>query len=149
MYPKEGHRSSGMHSGWEQQCKDSKAIPGQVLLLTASRWPRWVWGRSKQGIPLKESQGAMEAGWYCWITCRGWSHHCGLSLLLHRCQQLCFVSPTIWRKTSERVVFECLMVGRAAEKDPSQRDHGSICCTEQQRWTPARGDPVSTCCAKQ
>ena len=30
-------------------------------------------------MPVEENQAAMEARWYSWVTCRGWSHHHGLS----------------------------------------------------------------------
>ena len=32
------------------------------------------------GNALEEYQAAMEARRYCWLTCRGWSHHHSLSL---------------------------------------------------------------------
>ena len=31
-------------------------------------------------MPVGESQAAMEARQYCWVTCRGWPHHHSLSL---------------------------------------------------------------------
>ena len=80
MYPRQECKSSGMHGGWELKCRDWGAIPGWGLLLTAGRWPRGTWGRRLQrGLPLEESQVVMEVRWYCWVTCRGCSHHCSLS----------------------------------------------------------------------
>ena len=71
-YPGKGRRSPGGQSGWELEFRDSGAIPGQGLLLTAERWIEGVWGRRQWWeMPVEESQAAMEARWCCWVTCRG------------------------------------------------------------------------------
>jgi len=84
-YPKQGRKSPGSHSSWELEFRDSGAIPGQGLLLTAERQIGGMWGRKLWWeMPVEESWAAMEARWYCWVTCRGWSHH--HSLCLPTCQ---------------------------------------------------------------
>ena len=71
----------GRGSGWELELRDCWAITGQGLLLTAERWIEEMWGRRLWWEMLvEESQAAMEARQYCWVTCRGWSHHHSLSL---------------------------------------------------------------------
>ena len=56
------------------------AIPGQALLLTVKRGLEGMWGRGLLcKMPVEESQAAMEARQYCWVTHRGWSHHHSLS----------------------------------------------------------------------
>ena len=73
--------SPGRGSGWELELRDCWAITGQGLLLTAERWIEEMWGRRLWWEMLvEESQAAMEARQYCWVTCRGWSHHHSLSL---------------------------------------------------------------------
>ena len=48
-----------------------------------------MWGRrSWWEMPVEESQAAMKARRYCWVTCMGWSHHHTLSLPTHQGQQL-------------------------------------------------------------
>ena len=42
-------------------------------------WGRRLWWE----MPVEESQTAMEARWYCWVTHSGWSHHHSLSLPTH------------------------------------------------------------------
>ena len=59
--------SPGRHSGWELELRDCGAIPGWGLLLITDRWIEGRWGRRSWW----ESQAAMEAKWYCWVTCRG------------------------------------------------------------------------------
>ena len=84
-YPKQGRKSPGSHSSWELEFRDSGAIPGQGLLLTAERQIAGMWGRKLWWeTPVEESWAAMEARWYCWVTCRGWSRH--HSLCLATCQ---------------------------------------------------------------
>ena len=80
-YPRQGHRSPGRCSSWELEFRDCEAIPGRGLVLTADRWIEGMWGRKLWWEMLvEESQAAMEARQYCWVTCRGWSHHHSLSL---------------------------------------------------------------------
>ena len=79
-YPGQGCRSPGRHSGWELEFRDCGAIPGRRLLLTAERWIEGMWGRRLWWkISVVESQAAMEARRYCWVTRSGWSHHHSLS----------------------------------------------------------------------
>ena len=49
----------------------------------------WLWGDSLRGqeggnlqleMLVEETQTAIEARCHCWVMCRGWSHHCSLSL---------------------------------------------------------------------
>ena len=69
-------RSSGKHSGWELEFRDCEAIPGWGLLLNEERQIEGMWGwRLLGGMPMEESQAAMGTRWYCWVMCRGWSHH--------------------------------------------------------------------------
>ena len=45
----------------------------------------WLWRNGLRGCEGGDCGGkfqswaAMEARWYCWVTCRGWSHHHSLS----------------------------------------------------------------------
>ena len=59
-----------------------------------------MWGRrSWWEMPVEESQAAMKARRYCWVTCMGWSHHHTLSLPTHQGQQLNnreAAPPTAW-----------------------------------------------------
>ena len=75
-YPGQGSRSPGRCSGWELEFRDFGTIPRRGLLLTVGKWGRRLWWE----IPVEESQAAMEARRYCWVTYRGWSHHHSLSL---------------------------------------------------------------------
>ena len=80
-YPWQERWSSGMCSDWELEFRDCGVIPGQGLLLTTERWIEGMWGRrSWWEMPVEESQAAMEARQYCWVTHSGWSHHHSLSL---------------------------------------------------------------------
>ena len=89
IHPGQGRRSLGRHSRWELEFRDCGTIPWWGLLLTAERQIEGMWGRSLWWeIPVKESQAAMEARWYSWVTCRGWSHHCSLSLSMSQHWQL-------------------------------------------------------------
>ena len=55
-----------MHSDWQMENRDWRAIPGQALLLTTGRWSEEMRRRRAwQGMSLEESQEAMEAGCYC------------------------------------------------------------------------------------
>ena len=69
------------HTGWKLEGRDWRAIPGWGLLLTAGKWSKRTGGRRLLwGMPLEESQAAMEAGRYCWVTQGGGcSHHGSLS----------------------------------------------------------------------
>ena len=57
----------------------------------------WLWRDRTRGgdgwdrdgkSPVEESQAAMEARWYSWVTRRGWSHHHSLSLSTCQHRQL-------------------------------------------------------------
>ena len=62
-------------SSWELERRDYGAFPGWGLLLTAERWTKGMWARRLWcEMPVEESQGAMEARWYCWVMHSGWSH---------------------------------------------------------------------------
>ena len=75
-HPRKGHGSPGRCSGWELEFRDCGAIPGRGLLLTAERWIEGIWERRLWWqMPVEERRAAMEARRYCWVTCRGWSHH--------------------------------------------------------------------------
>ena len=55
--PWTGTKVLGMHSSWELEYRDWRAIPGRSLLLTVGRWPKGAWGRRWQWeMPLEESQ---------------------------------------------------------------------------------------------
>ena len=83
------HGSPGRGSGWELEFRDCGAIPGQGLLLTAKRQIKGMWGRrSWWEMPVEESQAAMEARRYCWVTRKGWSHHHSLCLSTRQHRQL-------------------------------------------------------------
>ena len=74
------HTYPRWHSGWELEFRDCGAILGQGLLLTAERWMEGMRGRRLVGNAWGGKPAAMEARRYCWVTCRGWSHHHSLSL---------------------------------------------------------------------
>ena len=74
---------------WQQECREWRAIPGRGLLLTMGWWPEGMGERKLwRGMPLEGSLAAIQAGRDCWVTCRGYSHHCRLSLPTCWCQQL-------------------------------------------------------------
>ena len=73
--------SPGRCRGWELEFRDCGAIPGRGLLLTVKKQIKGTWGRSSWWeMPREESQAAMEARRFCWVTHREWSLHHGLSL---------------------------------------------------------------------
>ena len=92
-------------------------------------------------MPLEESQAAMEAGWYCWVTHTGWSHNCSLSLSHH-------ASDCSWtRERPQRgQPFECLM-RQVIEKDPSQGCCLGSYCAKQWRRT-SQGTPLNESCQR-
>ena len=55
---------------WGLECKSRKSRD------TWSNRRVWLWWE----MPAEQSQAAMEARQYCWVTHRGWNHHHGLSL---------------------------------------------------------------------
>ena len=89
MYLKDRHRSSGMHSGWEQQSKDLKAITGASTAVNCKEMAQADVREIKAGnafegkpgnhggrvILLNHMQGLEPSLW-------------PLSLITHRCQQL-------------------------------------------------------------
>ena len=80
-YAGQEYRSPGRGSSWELEFRDCGAVPVQWLLWTVERWIEEMWGRRLWWeTPVEESQAAMEARWYCWVTRRSWSHHHSLSL---------------------------------------------------------------------
>jgi len=79
-YAGQERRSPGRGSGWELEFRDWGVILVWGLLLTAERQMEGRWGRRLWWeMPVEESQAAMEARQYCWVTRRGWSHHHSLS----------------------------------------------------------------------
>ena len=72
-------------------------------------------------MPLKESEAAMEAECYCWVTHNGGNNHCSLSLPTHQCwhlvektpEMMAFWVPAVLNKREETqpkgVGFEHLM----------------------------------------
>ena len=81
----------------------------------------------------------MEAGWYCWVTHTGWSHHCSLSHHASAC------SWTRERPQREQP-FECLMQ-QVIEKDPSLGCSLSAYCAKQWRRT-SQGTPLNESCQR-
>ena len=78
--PCHNYTSPRLCSSWELEFKDCGAIPRQGLLLTAEWQMEGMWRRRLcWEMPMEESQAAMEARRYCWVTCKGWSHHHSLS----------------------------------------------------------------------
>ena len=74
--PRQGPRSPGRCSSWELEFRDRGAIPGRGLLFTVERQIKGMWGRRLWWeMQVEENQAAMEERLYCWVTCRGWSHH--------------------------------------------------------------------------
>ena len=68
-YPRQGHKSPRRRSSWDLELRDCGAIPGQRLLLTVERQIEGMWGRRLWWeMPVEESQAAMEARRYCWVT---------------------------------------------------------------------------------
>ena len=89
IYPGQGRRSPTRCRGWEVEFRDCGAISGWGLLLTVERGRERMWGRRLwREMPVEKCPIAMEARRYCWVTCRGWSHHYSLSLPTHQHQQL-------------------------------------------------------------
>ena len=164
-YPGQGPKSHGRCSGWELEFRDCGAIPGQGLLLTVERWVEGMWGRRLWWeMPVEESQAAMEARRYCWVTRRGWtitiaslSPHASIGSwtierLAHRtpdalnyrvephpgCPFKCLMCWSTENDPSQGGPFMCLML-QTTEKDPRQ---GSSLVPERvdpQRKTGQRG----------
>ena len=137
-YPGQGYRFPRRHSSWELEFRQCGAIPGWGLLLIEERRMEGMWGRRLWWeMSVEESQGAMEARWYCWVMHRGWSHHHSLSLPTGQHWQLNSreAGPlNAWRtelqsRTPPRVLFKCL--------------------THLQSRTPARGAPLCAWNTKQ
>ena len=71
-YPGQGHWSPGRWSSWELGFRDCGAIPGRELLWTAEKQIEGLWGRRLWWeMPVEESQAAMEARRYCWVSVGG------------------------------------------------------------------------------
>ena len=71
-YPVQESWSPGRDSSWELELRDCSAIPGWGVLLTMERWIEQMWvKRSWWEMLVEESQAAMEARRYCWVTHRG------------------------------------------------------------------------------
>ena len=88
-YPRQECWSPGRRSSWQLELRDCGVIPGWGLLLTVERQIEGMWGRrSWWEMPVEESQATMEAKRYCWVMCRGWSHHHSFSLPTRQHQQL-------------------------------------------------------------
>ena len=145
--PKHGCRSPRKHSVWELEFRDCGAMPGWGLLLTAERriegmWRRRLWWE----MPMEESQAAMEARWYWWVTCRRWSHHHSLSLPTCQHQQLNNREAslsTAWctelqSRIPPRVLFKCLMP-YLHSRTPARGDPLCAWNAEQQRRTSGKG----------
>jgi len=74
-YSRQGWGSPGRCSSLELEFGEYGATPGWGLLLTVERWIEGRWGRRLWWeLPVEESWAAMEARWYCWVMCSGWSH---------------------------------------------------------------------------
>ena len=126
-YPRQGHRSLGRHSSWELEFRDSGAIPGRELLLTAQRQIEGMWGRRLWlEVPMEESWGAMEARQYCWVmpSWWRWSHHHSLSHPNHQHQQLnnreAGPSNTWHIELQSRTPARGTLMLGTTEKDPRQ-----------------------------
>ena len=137
-YPGQGCRSPGMCSGWELEFRDCGAIPGRGLLLTAERQIKGMWGRrSWWEMPVEESQAAVEARRYCWVTRRGWSHNHSLPPPQASLGRWTIEKPA--HQTPEALnyrvgphpgcPFNCMMRG-STEEDPSQ-EGPSMCLMHQ------------------
>ena len=146
-YPRQAHWSPGRCSGWELEFRYCGAIPGWGLLLSAERWIKGMWGRRLWWeMPVEESQAVMEARQYCWVTCRGWSHHHSLLLPTTQHWQLNDreAGPANAWALNYRVEphpgcpFKCLM--RQSRVGP-QPGGATLCAwhAEQQRRTPGKG----------
>ena len=76
LQPRQKCRSPRRCTSWELEFRDCGAILGWGLLSTVERWIKVMWGRRLWWeMPVEESQAVMEARWYYWVMCRGWSHH--------------------------------------------------------------------------
>ena len=151
-YPRQRWGSPLRCSNLELEFGECGAIPGRGLLLTAERQIEGRWGRRLWWeMPLEESQAAMEARWYCWVTCRGWRHHNSLSLPTCQHWQLNNreADPSnAWRtelqsRTPPRVL---LSVTDAQIYRVGPQPLGAPLCAwhaEQQRRTPRQGSPLS------
>ena len=86
-YTRQGCKSPRKCFRLELEHRDWKAVPWQGLLLTEGRWCEETWERREQGENADEGKPAnLEAGWYCWVTHRGWSHLYSLSLCTYQHQ---------------------------------------------------------------
>ena len=146
-HPRQGCRSPGRCRSWQLESRGCGEIPGQGLLLTAERRIEGMWGRRlRWQMPVEESQAAMEAGQYRWITRMGWSHHQSLSLPTCQHWQLnnrkSGPSSTWCTKLQSRLhpgcPFKCLK-HQSTAFDPSQGSPSLCWATEQQRRTPGEG----------
>ena len=122
--------SPGRGSGWELEFSNCGAIPVRGLLLTVERQIEGMWGRrSLWEMPVEESQAAMEARQYCWVMCRGWSHHHSLSLSTGQHRSW----TTVWlaHQTPDALNYR---------GGPNPGAPLSAWCIKQQRRTPGK-DP--------
>ena len=147
IYPGQERWSPGRYSSWELELRDCGAIPGWGVLLTAERWIEQMWRRiSWWEMLVEESQAAMEARGYCWVTRRGWSHHHSLSpphasISSWTIERLAHQTPDALKYRvgpQPGLPFKCL-TQRSTERTPAR---GAPLCawrTEPQRRTPDKG----------
>ena len=146
-YPGQGRRSPGRGSSCKLKFRDCGEIPGQGLLLTAERRIERMWGRRLWWEkPVEESQAAMEARQYGWVTCRGWSHHHGLSLCTRLHQQLdnreagLQTPDTLnYRVGPHQGVPLSAWWANLQSRTPARGSPLCVWHTEQQRRTPGKG----------
>ena len=143
-YPGQKGRSPGRHSCWELEFRDCRAIPGQGLLLTAERWIKGMWGRRLWWeVPVKESQAAMEAREYCWLTCSRWIHHRSLSHPTCQHRQLnkreAGPSKAWWTELESRTPPRVLLYEHNTDLQSRTPARGALCVHQQaELWRKTR-----------
>ena len=84
MCPRLGCVFTGVQGIWELVHGDWRTGPEwELLLAVGDRLRRWKGGNLQQGMPMEEDLTGKEAERYCWVTHRGRSHYCSLSLPTH------------------------------------------------------------------
>ena len=127
-YTGQGCSSPRRRSGCELQLRDCGAISGLGLLLTVERRTEGMWGRRPWWeMAVEESQTAMEARRYGWVTWSGWRHHHSLSP--HRPPICSWTIEKLARQVPDTLKyrvgphtecsFKCLK-NQTTEKDPRQ-----------------------------
>ena len=94
-----------------------KRLESSPRARSAVDWREVVWENLREesavGYAYEGKPANLEAGWYCWVTHRGWNHLCSLSLCTYQ-HQTAETTQLGWP-------FKDLMC-KATQNDPSQGD---------------------------